>query len=294
MTTATLKYILKSHLPSFLLPYAIKRQYRNVTGRECDLKNPVTFTDKIQWAKLNRRDPIIARLSDKIAVRDFIADKIGDEYLVPVIGGPYKRAEEIDFDALPDSFVLKANHGCGSNLVVRDKSSIDRAEVIRTANGWLSHNLAYDCFEMQYRDIEPRLYIEENLLKEGMTDLPDYKFFCFAGKVFCLYVMADTYPVHTNARVGILDRDFKLMPYRRAEFRPMTEAPEKPRNYELMVEIAQKLSAGFSHVRVDLYNVDGHIYFGEMTFSTGAGKMTYDPPEFDRILGDQWDLTAGV
>ncbi len=129
---------------------------------------------------------------------------------------------------------------------------------------------------------------------DGRKSVPDYKFFCFGGKVYCSYVMIDTFPVHSRSRLGIFDREFHLLPYYRSDFEPITGVIAKPQNYEKMIEIAEILAKGFSHVRVDLYNVDGKIYFGEMTFTTGSGLFSYDPDEFDFIKGQQWDLDYGI
>jgi hypothetical protein len=223
-----------------------------------------------------------------------VAETIGEEYLVPLLGDIYKAADEIDFDNLPDRFVIKANHGCGFNYLVTDKSKIDINSVKKKVNDWLRVNFAFNSLELQYKFIEPQIYIEKNLLSEDTTDLPDYKFFCFNGKVFCSYTMINTYPIHKNAKLGIFDRNYNLLKYYRSDFSPIEKQIDKPENYEQMIEVAEKLAEGFSHVRVDLYNVKGKIYFGEMTFSTGSGLFKHVPDEFDKILGEQWDLYSGI
>ncbi|WP_196808092.1 ATP-grasp fold amidoligase family protein [Butyrivibrio sp. AE3006] len=294
MGVRAFNYYVKSHLPEFLYPAFIQYKYKKMMGRFCNLTNPQTYTEKIQWSKLNRRDPIITDLADKVKVREWVKGRIGEEYLIPTVGDVYSSADEIDFDGLPDRFVIKANHGCGYNIVVNDKNNLDVAEIKKRLNSWLSHNFAFNTFEMQYRDIKPKLYIEKFMIPEGEEDLPDYKFFCFDGKVFCSYTMIDYTVNHSEGRLGFFDRDYKLMPYYRADYKPIKEQLPPPDKYWEMVELAETLSKGFSHVRVDFYNVEGKVYFGEMTFTNASGLCIFVPDEFDRILGDQWDLSSGI
>lgn len=285
---------IKKHMPKKCWGMYVSYKYKKIMGKKCNLKNPRTYTEKIQWSKINRNDPMISRLSDKVAVRSWVKEKIGAEYLIPIIGKAYSSACDIDYDSLPDSFVIKANHGSGLNIVVDDKKEISFDDIKDKANSWLNQNFAYNSFEMQYKDIMPKIYIEKNLLENGEIDLPDYKFFCFNGKVFCSYTMTNYVHDHSKGKLGFFDRDYNLMPYYRTDYEPIRKQLNKPTNYEKMVEIAEKLSEGFSHVRVDLYNIKGKIYFGEMTFSTSSGYCKFEPEEFDLILGEQWDLKAGI
>ena len=285
---------IKKNLPQHFYGLYICYKYKKVLGKKCNLRNPKTYTEKIQWSKINRTDPIISKLSDKIAVRSWVLEKVGAEYLVPTIGGVFSSVNEMNFEVLPDKFVIKANHGSGYNLVVNNKSELDLDKTKKIIEGWLEENFAYNTFEMQYKDISPKLYIEQNLLSGDMNDLPDYKFFCFNGKVFCSYTKTDCVFDHFKGKLGIFDREYNLMPYYREGYTPIRNQLPKPDNYDKMVEIAEKLSKGFSHVRVDLYNIKGKIYFGEMTFSTGAGYCRFVPEEFDLILGNQWDLNQGI
>lgn len=289
-----LKYEIKSRIPKRLYPLLIEYYYYKRMGKLCNLNNPQSFSEKVQWSKLYRQNPLITNLSDKIRARDWVKEKIGEEYLIPRIGSEYKSLKEIDFDNLPSKFVIKTNHGCGCNILVQDKSFLDIEEAERKMQKWLKHNYAYDLLELQYKNITPRIYIEQNLMSDEKNGLTDYKFFCFSGKVFCLYVMVDGYPEHRNSKLGIFDREFRLMPYTRKDFKPIKEQLQKPQNFEKMVEIAEKMSEGFSHVRVDLYNVEGKIYFGEMTFTTGGGVFKHVPEVFDEILGNQWDIYSGI
>ncbi|WP_026524920.1 ATP-grasp fold amidoligase family protein [Butyrivibrio sp. MB2005] len=294
MNVHDINYFVKSHLPEFLYPAIIQYRYKKRMGIFCNLKNPQTYTEKMQWAKLNRRDQIITELTDKIKVRDWIKNKIGEEYLIPMIAGPFDSPDEIDFDSLPETYVIKTNHGSGTNIIVTDKNSISKEDIKNKIRKFLGKNFAYHTMELQYKEIKPRIYIEKFMIPEGEEDLPDYKFFCFDGKVFCSYTMIDYTVNHSEGRLGFFDRDYKLMPYYRADYKPIKEQLPPPDKYWEMVELAETLSKGFSHVRVDFYNVEGKVYFGEMTFTNASGLCIFVPDEFDRILGDQWDLGSGI
>lgn len=281
-------------MPPICYPLLLKYKYRKALGKKCNLKNPIAYTEKVQWAKLHRKDPLLTMLSDKIEVRKWVEDKIGKEYLIPTIGGVYSSPAEIDFDSLPERFVIKSNTGSGNNIVVNSKDEIDIKDLKEKIDKWSDYEFAYSSLELQYKGIIPKIYIEKNILEDGMDDLPDYKFFCFGGKVFCSYTMRNYVFDHKKGELGFFDKDYKHMPYYRADYAPIKTQIAKPKNYDKMVEIAEQLSRGLSHVRVDLYNVDGKIYFGEMTFSTNSGYIKFLPEEFDIILGNQWDLKSGI
>nr|WP_242829392.1 ATP-grasp fold amidoligase family protein [Butyrivibrio sp. WCD3002] len=281
-------------MPGFLYPSLLKHQYNIAFGKRCNLKNPCTFTEKTQWAKLYRDNKRLSEYADKISVREYVGSTVGSEYLIPIIGSVYKSADEIEFDKLPNQFVIKTNHGCGFNYIVKDKTKEDYDYIKKTVNQWLKYDSSVISLEQQYKYIEPRIYIEKYMISEGINDLPDYKFFCFDGKVFCSYTMMDYTFNHKEGKLGFFDRAYNLMPYHRADYKPITTQLPKPENYEKMVEIAERLSKGFSHVRIDLYNIKGNIFFGEMTFTTNGGFCHFVPEEFDRILGNQWDLKAGI
>ncbi len=287
-------YFVKKYMPDFLYPMMIQYKYKKNMGIACNLNNPQKYTEKMQWTKLYRTDPLLSKLSDKIEVRKWVEKKIGKEYLVPTVGNIYTCADEIDFGNLPEQFVIKANHGSGYNIVVDNIKELDIEAVRGKLNDWLKHDFAFNSFEFQYRNISPKIYIEKYLSVGNSGDLPDYKFFCFGGKVFCSYTMINYTRDHKQGKMGFFDRDYNLLPYYRLDFKRLETQLPKPQNYEKMVEIAETLSEGFSHVRVDLYNIEGKIYFGEMTFTTNSGYCLFSPKEFDTILGDQWDLHFGV
>ena len=276
-------------LPYEELKFELCKAFKNKMGYDLDLDHPQTFNEKIQWSKLNDRDPMRTLLSDKEAVRNWVIQKLGtDKYCIQRYG-TWDSFDDICFDDLPDAFILKTNHGFATNMIVKDKNTLDKKACKRQFDRWMRKNFLGSTMEYQYLGIPPKIICEE-LLFSGNDDLPDYKFFCFDGKVYCSYYMEDYTLDPKNGKLGFLDRDWKLMPYHRKNYKPLEKQPPKPANYEIMVQIAETLSEGFPHVRVDLYNLDGKIYFGEMTFTTAAGYGEFDPPEFDRILGNQWRI----
>ena len=266
---------------------AVKAVYKMHTGKELNIHPPRTYNEKIQWMKIYDNDERKTLLSDKFAVRAWVEEKIGKEYLIPVLGH-WESVEDIDFDSLPNQFVLKINNSSGENIIVTDKSKLNIKQTKRMLKRWMKLNFAYVSFEMQYAKIKPVIVAEKYMITDGMDDLPDYKFFCFDGKIFCSYTMTGYVFDHTKGNLSFFDRDYKLLPYERMDHRKVDLQPPKPENYDKMVELAEILAEGFSHVRVDFYNINGKIYFGEMTFSTSSGYTEYNPEEFDMILGEQW------
>jgi len=264
----------------------LERQYQKCIGHSLDWSNLVTYTEKMQWEKMYRRDPIKTQLTDKYAVRAWVAERIGEEYLVPLLG-VWDKFEEIDFNKLPQQFVLKTNHGSGTNVIVKDKRQLNLKRTKCIINDWMRIDFGYFTgFELHYSEI-PRRIIAEKYLETDRGELQDYKFLCFDGKTHYCWVDMGRYSTHTR---NVYDLDWNLQPWNQAFYGVSKEPIPKPRNFEKMIELATVLSAGFSHVRVDLYNVDGRIYFGEMTFTNGSGLDPIVPQEYDRMLGDLWRI----
>ena len=208
--------------------------------------------------------------------------KIGSQYLIPLIG-VYKRFEDIDFETLPKKFALKCNHGSGWNEIVFDKDNLNKDELKEKVDRWMTTNFAYKVgLELHYKYIKPRIVIEEFMENKGGS-LWDYKFACFDGKVKFIWVDTDRYTAH---RRTLFDREWNVLPFM-LEY-PVDEIlPEKPKQLQDMIVLAEKLAKGFSHVRVDFYLLnDGSIKFGEMTFTSGSGMDRFVPQYFDRVLGD--------
>ena len=263
----------------------VEIQYFIKTHRKLNLDNPKRWTEKCQWYKLYYRNPLMTKCADKYLVREYVEEK-GLGHTLNELYGCYKNVEDIDFDSLPNEFVIKSTTGSGNNIIVTDKSTLNIEEAKKKIKTWLrpTGKLAK---EWAYYDIEPRIIIEKYLseAKEGLTD---YKFFCFSGKVSHLLVISDRF---SDEKIDVYDADFKrqdvklmVCPNQSKEDLP------KPENYDEMVRMAEILSKDFPHVRVDFYNINGKIIFGELTFYSGAGYYVFEPDNFDYILGEKFIL----
>ena len=265
-------------------PQMLKDWYRRQTGGgELDLESPQTFNEKINWMKLHDMDDLKTKLADKYAVRSWVKEKIGEQYLIPLLG-VYERPEDIDWDTLPDEFVIKCNHGSAMNIIVNDRNSVDIENINNRLQTWLGINYAFYGFEMQYEKIEPKVLIEKKIENEGHNDLFDYKFYCFGGEPIYIQFMLDRF--QNIVKVATFDLNWVRQPF--AYNHPMTDKTiEKPSNLDLMINIAKKLSEGFKFVRVDLYRMNnGTIYFGEMTFTPDNAKGTWYGKEMGLQFGD--------
>lgn len=273
----------------------IPLQYKIHTGRSLNTKNPQRFTEKLQLYKLKYRNHQMHRCTDKYDVRKYVAEKGFSDILVPLIG-IYNSVDEINYDDLPLQFVAKTSDGGGGNqiLICRDKRLLDRDVFLSKLQGWMSQPRPrkHVAREWAYDNRRSRRIIIEKLITDGSHEgINDYKFFCFEGKVGFVYGISDR-RCGQSAQIGIYDRDFnKLKVYRKDE-RPQDHPLSKPTNYESMILIAEQLSSEFPHVRVDLYNVDGQIYFGELTFYDGSGYMEFEPDGFDFEAGKYFDITS--
>lgn len=263
------------------------RLYEIRQHKALDWNNLTTYTEKIQWAKIYDTDPRKTLCADKYAVRKWVEERIGEEYLIPLIN-VYDSYSDIKFSELPNQFVIKTNHGSGDVVCVKDKSKLTNAEKIDMRRKVaFSLDTDYSCkfCEMHYAKIPPKIVVEQ-LIDNGGKDLPDYKFMCFDGEPKYVWVDVNRF---VNHKRNTYNMNWELQEW--TQYLSNTDFPlEKPENFEKMVEIARKLSEGFSHVRVDLYNVHGKIYFGEMTFTNGSGFEKLSPSYADKMLGDMWNL----
>lgn len=267
----------------------IKLQYKLKTGRKLNLAKPVRFTEKLQWYKLYYRDPLMAQCADKYAVREYIKSKNLD-YILNEIYGVYDNAELIDFDKLPNEFVLKKTNGGGGNdvIICHDKSKLDVGKILKKMKAWTEIKSNGGGREWVYYSKKPRIIAEKLILNDD-NDLLDYKFFCFNGKPYYLYVINGR-KLGQEIKLGIFDMHFNQLPYFRGDENRLENFAIKPKAFEEMIEISKILSKDFPHVRVDLYNIDGDIIFGELTFFDGSGYQSYEPDEFDYILGEKFKL----
>lgn len=261
----------------------LKKWYKKGTNKDLNLDNPKTFNEKIQWLKLYDSTPLKTKLTDKYLVREYVKEKIGEEYLVSLLG-VWDKFDDIDFNKLPDKFVLKCNHGCGWNVIVTDKSRFNTSEAKKKFDKWMNTNFAFcNGLELHYKNIEPKIIAEEYLENKN-KDLYDYKIMCFNGVPKFIGVDRNRFNGHSR---DIFDLNWNKLPMG-ILFKKSSTKLDKPKNLKKMINLAKKLSEKFSLVRVDFYILnDGSIKFGELTFTpeSGASKFSYE--KYDKMLGDK-------
>lgn len=269
--------------------YYLRVYYKAVFGKKLDLKEPKTFNEKLQWLKLNDRNPKYVSLVDKFLVKQYVADEIGEEYIIPTLGC-WNSFDEIDFEALPEKFVLKCTHDSGGLVICHNKHSFDYESAKTGITECLKRNFYWIGREWPYKEIQPRVIAEKYMEDEKDRELKDYKFLCFNGQVKCSFVCNERFS-ESGLKVTFYDTEWNVMPFTRHY--PKSDKPiNKPINYDKMVQLAEKLSKDIPFVRVDFYEVDGKIYFGELTFYPGSGFEEFTPMEWDLKLGEwiQLDL----
>ena len=259
--------------------------YRGVTGKTLNLREPETFNEKIQWLKLYDSTPVKSRLADKYLVRDWIREKGEEQILVPLIG-VYDHFDEIDFDALPRQFVIKTTHGCGWNVIVKDKAQLDWQETGRQVEEWLTLDYAFrNGFELQYANIRPRIIIEKYIGGLAGSQVV-HRFYCFNGVPRFVTVGSFERPSCT-----VFDMQWRLRPFS-TDHGAAEIPPEQPATWSELKRLAEKLCRGFSFVRVDLDPGDGEPLFSEMTFTPGSGITKWSGDQTDRLLGAMLTLPA--
>lgn len=266
----------------------LRLQYRVLMDKPLNLENPTTFNEKLQWLKLHDRNPLYTTLVDKYAVKQWVADKIGEQYVV-LTYAKWDRAEDIDISDLPDRFVLKTNHDCGGIAICRDRESFDLDAAKYKLAEHLERNYYWGCREWPYKDVVPCVFAEEYLepaLIDG--DTIDYKFMCFDGRARCVFTC--TGRAAGDLRVDFFDLDWNHLPFER-HYQNAVEEPSAPSCLEEMRAAAERLSRGIPFVRVDFYDVDGAPRFGEMTFYPGAGFEEFTPEEWDKRFGSWINLS---
>ena len=268
----------------------LRIQYRIKTGRRLNLKKPKRYTEKIQWYKLYYRDPLMSQCVDKYEVRHYV-ESCGLKNILNECYGVYSSVEEIDFDALPNQFVMKDTLGSGGNsvILVEDKEKSDINQIKRQLSKWLSSSPKKNPGrEWVYEGNSHRIIVEKFIRSDSSKGgLVDYKFFCFNGEIYCLYVMSDR---ATGLKMEVYDSEFRPMNVFIRYDQRMQDTVKPPKNYNEMCQIAKKLSSKFPHVRVDLYNQNGAIWFGETTFFSGSGYTIFEPDEFDFMMGKAFKL----
>lgn len=258
----------------------LKYQYKEVLGKELNLDNPVTFNEKLQWLKINDRKKIYTKMADKYEAKEYAANIIGNEYIIPTIG-VYDNFDEIQFEELPNQFVMKCTHDSGGIVICKNKNEFDKKKVKKKIEKLLKSNYYYLAREWPYKDIKPKIIIEEYIQDEDVNDLIDYKFYCFNGKAKVIVVCSNR---KQELKESYFDSGWnKIDVLEGGHLRD--ENIEKPQNFDKMKEIAEKLSEGLLQVRIDLYSVKNKIYFGEFTFFSSCGYEKFEPENFDEELG---------
>ena len=261
----------------------LKAAFRARFGRKLDLNNPKTFNEKLQWLKLYDRKPEYTKMVDKYLVRDYVKEKIGEEYLIPLLG-VWENPEKINFDELPMQFVLKCNHNSGLGMCIcKDKNSLDINKVKAELKKGIDQNYYLTGREWPYKDVPRRIIAEKYMVDESGYELKDYKFYCFDGKVKLVMINSDRMSLE-KTKANYFDESYQPLDfvwgYENAEI-----PPQKPEKFEEMKYLAEKLSENISHVRIDFYQTPSGIFFGEITFFDGCGFDAIEPIEWDYKIG---------
>lgn len=274
---------------SAILPdkMALKMLFRIYIGTNLDINNPKTYSEKIQWFKLYGLKPEYTMMVDKYLVKDYVASIIGDEYIIPNYGA-WEHFDDIDFGKLPNQFVLKTNHDSGGIVICTDKNNFDKEKAKLKLDKSLKRNYGRLYREKQYSKVHRKILAEKFLVDESGCDLKDYKFFCFNGKVAMLFIAANRFNQEETS-FDFFDRDFNHLPIIYGH--PHSKTPiKKPSSFDKMISLAEKLSKGMPQVRIDFYDVNGQVYFGELTFTSNSGLVPILPVEWDRYMGDLFKL----
>jgi len=267
---------------------AIKLEFKRNAGYWPDLKNPKTFNEKLTWMKLYGDFDVLGRCVDKYTVREYIKEK-GLEKLLVNLYGVYDNPDDIDFEKLPEKFVLKVVHGCGYNILCKDKSALDIEKTRRQLKQWQKESYFKKSLEKQYKNVKPRIICEEFIETQDGKPPSDYKIFCFNGEPSLIYFVTDR--CVNDAKVDFYDKDWNDTPIVQKNPKSGIKRP-RPKQLDEMYEYARKLSEDFPVVRVDFYNENGKIYFGELTFTHYSGNVRFKTAEWDRKLGDMIDMTG--
>ena len=270
--------------------YFLEYYFYKKKGYRIDFKHPATFNEKLNWMKLYYRDPIYGQLSDKWSVREYISQRIGSEHLKPLIG-VYDAVEEINWQDLPEKFVIKTTHGSGWNIICDDIDQFSQADAIEKVNNWMALNFYQQLREWQYKHITPRIIIEPYLEGERDLGLVEYQFYCFDGIVRFIQVDVDCNKNHSRLFFSPM---WQKMPFEIVRFPTFTGSLEKPQQLDEALDLAEKLTKGFPFCRVDLHIIDGHIYISEMTLMPAGGYMKFDPPEYDLHIGSMLTLKPKI
>lgn len=254
-----------------------------------NLNNPKTFNEKIQWLKLNNKHPKLINYVDKAEVKNYVSMKIGAKYIVPTLG-IWTNVKDINFETLPNKFVLKCTHDSGGVIICKDKSTVDINKIKRRLKKHLQTNYYYLGFEWPYKNVKPRIIAEPYLEDLEVKEIRDYKFYVFNGKARIMKLATDRNVYTGDVNMDFYDMQFNHLPFTRGH-NNSTKVLNKPYNFELMRDLAEQLApheTPFS--RIDFFEINKQVYFGEITFYPAGGWVAFDPPEWDTILGNMLNL----
>lgn len=275
------------HLPAILPDeWYLRVAWRVNMGYPLDLKHPQSFNEKLQWLKLHDRRPEYIQMVDKLQAKELVANKIGQQYIIPTLA-VFDSVDAIDPDTLPNQFVLKCNHDSGSSIICKDKSAFGFNNIKQQLKSALKHNYYRDSREWPYKAVKPKVFAEA-YMEDEYGELRDYKFFCFNGVVKALFV-ATNRAGRGETYFDFYDDNYTHLPVIQGHPNAKTP-PKKPKGFETMKQLAAHLSEGIPEVRIDFYDVNGKVYFGEFTFFHFSGNVSFNPPEWDYTLGNWIDL----
>lgn len=270
----------------------LERKYESIFNIKLDLENPRTFNQKIQWLKLYYRRPEFTQYVDKYEVREYIAKMLGEEYLVPLLG-VWDNPNDIDFDKLPNQFVLKCNHNSGLGMCIcKNKDALNKEQVINDLKKGLAQDYYLTGREWPYKNVRRKVIAEKYLVDESGVELKDYKLYCFNGKVKLIMINSDRNK-ECSTKADYFDADFNHLNMTWG-YEQSNVVPSKPLYFEEMKMLAEKLSKGIPHVRIDFYIADNKVYFGEMTFFDGSGFDSFGDMKDAKMLGEWINLPKPV
>ena len=262
----------------------IKALFKQEIGVDLNLEDPKTFNEKLQWLKLYNRDPRYTKMVDKFEVKKYIKKNIGEQYVIPTIG-VYEKFSDINFDKLPDKFVIKCTHDSGTIIICKNKKDFDLPSARLKINKALRKNFYYQSREWPYKNVKPRIIIEPYIEDSDDKELRDYKFYCFGGKPHVLLLATDRLS-GKGLCFDYFDMNFKHLALTNHWHPNAAVTPHKPKHFELMKRLASQLSNGIPHVRVDFYEANGNVYVGELTFFDMGGQLKIHPDNWEKEWGD--------
>lgn len=281
---------------SFLLHFSIisnrlsdrlflKIRYKKSFGEQLNLDNPKTFNEKLQWLKLYDRKDIYTTMVDKYAVKNYVANLVGKKYIIPTIG-TYDKFDDIDFAQLPNQFVIKTTHDSGGIVICKNKKELNMSFAKNKINKSLSTNYYLKGREWPYKNVKPRIIIEKYMEDQNCSSMRDYKFFCFNGVAKYILVCTDR---ESELKETFYDVDWNLASFKRPTH-DIDCTIEKPKNLKIMIKLANMLSVAIPFLRVDFYEINGEVYFGELTFYPASGFEKFEPQKWDYLLGNMINL----